>query len=116
MKRKTIEIFSLLSTMLLLSVLAVYAHADYKGNTQTIRYFDGVVLNTKMLDTKEMDEMHDIMIQGFDFELKEQRDTMLDECTNHFKGQGNNEKYIEKNNMIAGKIFNSMMGMKGKRG
>jgi hypothetical protein len=108
MKRKTTAIFSVLSALLLLSVAAVYAHAGSQEKTES---FDGIIV-----DVDEMDEMHDLMTEGFDPELKEQMDILHDGCTSHFKGQDNNEEYMGKVNMMAGSSFNGMMGMGGMMG
>jgi len=111
MKRKTTAIFGVLSALLLLSVAAVYAHTGSQENTPSTQSFDGM-----MLDANEMDEMHDLMTEGLDPELKEQMDIIHDGCTSHFKSQGNNEEYMGEVNMMAGRSFNGMMGMGGMMG
>lgn len=101
MKRKTTAVFGVLSALLLLSVAAVYAHTDSQERTES---FAG------MIDIKEMDEMHDLMTEGLDPELKEQMDIMHDGCTSHFKEQGDDERYMGEVNMMASRTFNGMMG------
>ena len=108
MKRKTTAIFGVLSALLLLSVAAVYAHTGSQENTRSSTGW--------MMDVDEMDEMHDLMTEGLDPELKEQMDIMHDACTSHFKEEGNNEEYIGEVNMMAGRTFNGMMGMRGMMG
>lgn len=108
MKRKTTTIFGVLSALLLLSVVAVYA---YTGSKENIESFDGM-----MMDVEEMDDIHDLMTEGLDPELKEQMDIMHDGCTSQFKKQGNNEKYMGEVNMMTGRTFNEMMGMRGMMG
>lgn len=111
MKRKTTTIFSVLSALLLLSAEAVYAHTGSQENTPSTQSFDGM-----MMDVKEMDEMHDLMTERLDPELKEQIDIMHDECTSHFKNQDNNEEYMGEVNMMADRTFNGMMSMGGMMG
>lgn len=111
MKRKTTVIFSVLSALLLLSVATVYAHTGSQKNTKSTQSFDRM-----NVDVEEMDEMHDLMTKGLDPELKKQIDIMHDECTSHFKSQDNNEEHMGEVNMMAGRSFNGIIGMRGMMG
>lgn len=107
MKQKTIAIFSVLSALLLLSVGIVYAHTS---DSQARTNLNG------MMDIDEMDEMHNLMMEGIDSKFKEHMEIMHDGCISNFKSQGNNEDYMGEVNMIAGRTLNRMMGMEGMMG